>query len=280
VLLGPGQLFYQLILKRGNPEIPFRIDDAYRKFSVAPIMAYKRLGIAVAYEPVSDLVTKDGRKIAGQGAADIGPCFVYVGNILLDFDPWLMGQCLNVSEETFRVKIHQSMEKNLSWIQKELGVVPERESLEVILAEEFARVLGPMEEEEVSADLWEEADTLGSYFTSEEFVFMETPRRHPTIKVREGTYLRHGVRRVPGGMIRTDVEVEEGKIERLDVTGEFPCFPQNKRFQLAMILRGVEFDFDQVVQKVADFLRDELIECPGIRPEDFGWAIVGDQGKG
>ena len=277
VLLGPGQLFYQLILKRENPEIPFRIEDAYRKFSAAPIMAYKRLGIEVSYEPVSDLVTNHRRKIAGQGAADIGPCFVYVGNILLDFDPELMSRCLKLPDEEFRRQVCRSMEKNLSWVGKELGGLPEREELYRLVAEEFARVLGPMEESETPADLWQEADELGRYLTSEECIFMESSRRHSKIKVREGTYLRHGCHKAAAGMIRANVEIEQGKIERLAISGDLALFPKSHCLQLSAFLRGVEFDFTNVVQGVADFLSEQLIDCPGVDPEDFAWAIVGEQ---
>lgn len=193
VLLGPGQLFYQLILKRGDPRMPLGVREAYKKFSLAPIAAYRRLGIEVAYKPINDLVTAEGRKISGQGAADIGACFVFVGNILLDFDPWLMSRCIKVPDERFREKLRRSLEENLTWVARELGALPKREEVEEILKEEFSRLLGPLEDETIPPEVWEEADALARHFTSHEFIFTETGRRHPAIKIKEGTYLRYGL---------------------------------------------------------------------------------------
>lgn len=278
VLLGPGQLFYQFVLKRGNPRMPLGVGEAYRKFSLAPIAAYRRLGIEVFYKPVNDLVTREGRKISGQGAADIGACFVFVGNILLNFDPWLMSRCIKVPEERFREKLRQSMGENLTWVERELGALPKQEEVETIVKEEFEALLGPLEDGKIPPDVWERADSLAQHFTSGEFIFMETGRRHSTIKVREGTYLRHGLYRVDGGLIRAEVEIEEGKIEHLAISGDFPFFPKSMVPLFSEALKGVDFEFGRVTQKVSEFLGDHLIQCPGINAEDFAWAIVGEKG--
>ena len=279
VLLGPGQLFYQLIIKRGDSRLPLSVAEAYRKFCRAPIGAYRRLGIEVVYKPVNDLVTVKGRKISGQGAADIGPCFVFVGNILLDFAPWLMSRCVKVSEEKFRDKLCQSMDRNLTWVRRELGNLPNLEELETIVKEEFEQVVGPLEDGEVPPQVWEEADRLARHFTSKEFVFMETPRRHSAIKVKEGTYLRCGLHKFAGGLIRAEVEIEEGKIEHLTMSGDFGFFPRSQLPLFSEALKGVEFDFACVTQKVSELLGDHLVKCPGANPEDFALAIVGDKGE-
>ncbi|MFN3599601.1 MAG: biotin/lipoate A/B protein ligase family protein, partial [Aquificaceae bacterium] len=91
VLLAPGQVFYQLLLSKSK--VPFKIEEAYRKLSQPVIRAYKRLGIRVDYVPINDLVVrKSQRKISGQGSGDIGKLFVFVGNILIRFDPDLMAE--------------------------------------------------------------------------------------------------------------------------------------------------------------------------------------------
>ena len=278
VLLGPGQLFYQLILKRGDPRMPLGVGEAYKKFSLAPIAAFRRFGIEVAYKPINDLVTAEGRKISGQGAADIGACFVFVGNILLNFDPWLMSRCIKVPDERFREKLRQSMGENLTWVERELGALPKQEEVETIVKEEFEALLGPLEDGEIPPEVWGQADRLAQYFTSEEFILVETGRRHSTIKVREGTYLRHGLYQADGGLIRVEVEIEEGKIEHLAISGDFAFFPKSMVPLLSESLKGVDFEFGRVTQKVSEFLGGHLIQCRGINAEDFAWAIVGEKG--
>jgi len=278
VLLGPGQLFYQLIIKRGDTRMPFLVGEAYRKFSLAPIGVYRRLGIEVFYKPINDLVTAEGRKISGQGAADIGPCFVYVGNILLNFDPWLMSRCLKVPEEKFRDKLRRSMEKNLTWVGRELAALPHLEDVERTLREEFERLMGPLEDEEIPSEVWEHADSLARHFTSRDFVFMDTPRRHSTIKVKEGLYLRHGLYKSAGGVIRAEVEIENGRIENLAISGDFTTFSRSMFSSLSDALKGVDFDFGRVNQRVTEFLENHLAQCRGITPEDFALAIVGEEG--
>ena len=278
VLLGPGQPFYQLIIKRGDPRMPLSVGEAYRKFSLAPIAALRRLGVEVFYKPINDLVTAEGRKISGQGAADIGPCFVYVGNILLNFDPWLMSRCIKVPEEKFRDRLCQSMEQNLTWVGRELGALPRSEEVERIVKEEFEHLLGPLEDDEIPLEVWEHADSLARHFTSKEFVFMETPRRHSAIKVKEGIYLRHGLYKSAGGLIRAEVEIENGRIENLAISGDFTFFSGSMFSSLSDALKGVDFDFGRVNQKVTEFLGNHLVQCRGINPEDFALAIVGEKG--
>jgi len=53
--------------------------------------------------------------ISGQGAADIGDSFVFVGSILLKFDTKLMSQLFRVPEEKFRDKLYKTLEENISW---------------------------------------------------------------------------------------------------------------------------------------------------------------------
>ncbi len=277
VLLGPGQLFYQLIIKRTNPRMPLSVMEAYRKFSSAPIAAYRRLGIQTFYRPINDLVTTSGRKISGQGAADIGACFVFVGNILLDFNPDLMSRCLKLAGETFREKVCQSMEENLSWVGKELGSLPNRSEVEDIVKEEFEEILGPLDDSEVPPSVWEEADRLAHHFTSEKVLMMETSRRHSTIKVKEGTHLRQGLCKSEAGLIRAEVKIEEGKIGNLSISGDLVSFPQGKIALLSDALEGVAFRFNPVKDKVTEFFKNHLIRCAGIHPEDFALAIVGDK---
>ena len=277
VLLGPGQLFYQLILRRGDPRMPLSVAEAYRNFSLAPIGVYRRLGMQVNYKPINDLVTAQGRKISGQGAADIGACFVFVGNILLNFDPWLMSRCVRVPDEKFREVLCGSLEDNLTWVGRELGSVPERNELERIIQDEFEKVIGPLEEGEIPSEAWELADSLACQFTSKEFIFMETPRKHSTIKIKEGTYIRFVVQQLADSFIRAEVKVDGGKIDRLFISGGSALVPESEFSLLSHALHGVDFNFACVSKEISVFFREHGLHPWGIQPEDLAFAIVGER---
>ncbi|MGE5542205.1 MAG: biotin/lipoate A/B protein ligase family protein, partial [Bacillota bacterium] len=140
VLLDSNQVFYQLILRRDNPILPAGVGAMFAKFSEPPVRTYGRLGVPAEHRPVNDIVALDGRKVSGQGGADIGPSQVFVGNIILDFDYDTMVRALRVPDEKFRDKIHKSMKDNLTTLRRELGEAPPRKTVEDVLIEEFERL--------------------------------------------------------------------------------------------------------------------------------------------
>ncbi len=191
VLLSPGQVFYQLILPKEI--VPFKVEDAYRKLSQPVIKAYARLGLEVEYKPINDLVVKSSqRKISGQGAGDIGKFFVFVGNVLLRFDPELMAELFNLPNKYTREKVRQSLWENISWLERELcRTFSPKEVMEALL-EEFSKDFNLEVCEEAPQDAIELAEKLREEMTSEETLLEDTGRRHDLIKIREGVYvLKH-----------------------------------------------------------------------------------------
>ena len=112
--LDENQIFYQLIWKKDNPRFPRAIDEIYPWFSQAPVETYGAFGIEAEFRVVNDILTKGGRKIAGEGGGNIGDCMVFVGGILLDFNYEAMSRILRAPDETFRDKVYKTMEENLS----------------------------------------------------------------------------------------------------------------------------------------------------------------------
>lgn len=187
VLLAPGQVFYQLLLSKSK--VPFKIEEAYRKLSQPVIRAYKRLGIRVDYVPINDLVVrKSQRKISGQGSGDIGKLFVFVGNILIRFDPDLMAE-LFALQESLREKVRKSLWENIGWLERELNKKVDSQEVEETLLEEFSKDFNFEGYAEVPQDAFELAQKLKEDMTSQETIFEDTGRRHSSIKIREGVYV-------------------------------------------------------------------------------------------
>jgi lipoate-protein ligase A len=277
VLLGPGQIFYQLIIKRGDSRLPLAITEAYRRFSKAPIGVYRRLGLEVSYRPVNDLVTAAGRKISGQGAADINGCFVFVGNILCQFDADLWCRTMKLADERFRPRIHHAMKKNLTWLARELGEVPQPVAIARMIEEEFASILDPLEARELPQEVCVLADELAREFTSKDFIFMETSRQHSAIKVKEGTFLRCAVCETAAGRVLAEVVIDEGIIKNLVLTQDTELSTERLLRLLATKLKGVKFDFHSVAQRLANVMTHRRVQPRGIDPEDLAYAIVGQR---
>lgn len=273
VLLHPNQVFYQLILRKDK--VPFKIEDAYRHFSQAVINTYKRLGIEVEFRPVNDIVVKKNKKkISGQGAADIEGMFVFVGGILLRFNTSLMAKLFKVPEEKFRDKLYKSLEENISWVERETGRLPAYEEVENILIEEFSKLLPFEGEGEIPYEAYELADRLKEEFTSEEVLLEDTGRKHRTIKLREGVYLRTSLHKAKGGLIRAEVWTDGEKIESVRIYGDFTLYPKDSIKKLEDALTGVPFNKEEIRKRVEEFLKS--VEFPGVESEDLVKAIYGD----
>ncbi|VAX14792.1 Lipoate-protein ligase A [hydrothermal vent metagenome] len=190
VLLDANQVFYQVVLLRDNPMAPRVVKEAYLKFSRAPIRAFAQIGAPVEYRPINDLVVAEsGRKISGQGAGVVGDCFIFVGNILIDFDYQLMADIIRLSDKK-RESFVRLLENNVSSLARELERSPPKSDVEDILAKEFMAEFNTLVQTPPPEKLLERARKLSVYMTSEEFVFEESERQHNSIKVREGVYFQ------------------------------------------------------------------------------------------
>jgi lipoate-protein ligase A len=274
VYLDGEQLFYQLVIHKDNPLVPAGWEAFYRRFLEAPIQAYRALGIPAQYRPVNDIIA-NGRKVSGNGAAEIGDYYVLVGNLIVDFNYDMMARVLKVPDEKFRDKVLKTLRENLSTIQRELGSAPPREELWDLLARQFAEVLGPMEvETEVDAAWRAEAESLAQTFLTDEWLYA---RRRPAegrkVTIRSGVQVRHQMHKAPGGLIRASAEVQEGVLHAVVLSGDFFFYPASEISELEQALEGVRVE--QVEPAVAQFYAVHKIDSPGVTPADLARALGG-----
>jgi len=86
VFLDGRQVFFQLVIHRDNPAARGDKATFYRRMLEPVVAAYGDLGVKTLFRPVNDVVTTEGRKISGTGAAEIGDYLILVGNLIEDFD--------------------------------------------------------------------------------------------------------------------------------------------------------------------------------------------------
>ncbi len=268
VYLDGEQLFYQLIIHKDNPLVPAGWEAFYRKFLEAPIQAYRALGIPAEYRPVNDIVA-NGRKVSGNGAAEIGDYYILVGNLIVDFNYEMMVRVLRVPDEKFRDKVYKTLQDNLSTIRRELGYAPPRDELWNLLAEKFIEVLGPLEVETTVDAAWRaQADALAETMLTDEWLHRRgRPQEGRAVTIRAGVQVRHKMYKAPGGLIRATVEEREGVIAGLSLSGDFFFYPAHRLADLEAALVGVRPA--EAEGAIAHFYSEHGIQSPGITPADF-----------
>ena len=272
--LDENQIFYQLIWKKDNPKFPKAIHEIYPWFSEAPVETYRKFGIRTEFRAINDIITSSGRKIAGEGGGNIGECMVFVGGILLDFDYKTMSKILKVPDEKFRDKVYKTMEENLTTMRKELGVIPSREEVVLVLKEKFEKMVGTLTPASLNPEILEKMKQIESWMTSQEFLLKKTPKIPAGVKIKEGLEVFYGLHKARGGLIRTAEEVSEGRIEDITISGDFTFCPKERLDGLEESLEKVPLEENRIIERVETFYEEKGIESPGVESKDFATTIL------
>ncbi len=273
--LDGNQIFYQVVWDGKNQKFPREIRRVFEYLSEPVCETYREFGIQASFRPENDIVTAQGKKIAGEGGGDIGNSMVFVGGILLDFDFGTMSRILKVPDEKFRDKIYKTMEENLTTMKKELGSIPPRDEIKQVLVESFERILGPLERIELEPGTVNKMREIETWFRSDEFLLKKTPRIPQGVKIREGVEILYGLYKARGGLIRTAEEIEnKQRINDVAISGDFNLFPREGLAAVEEQLRSKDFDAAAIKTEVEKVYAEKKVESPGVGPEDFARTIV------
>lgn len=271
VYLDGDQLFYQIVLPPGHPAAQGDKEAVYRRLLAPVVRTYQAIGIPAEYKPVNDIIA-GGRKISGNGAAEIAGCTVLVGNLILDFNHEMMARVLRVPDEKFRDKVFKTLKDNLTTIRQELGRVPPVEELKAILVRELETVLGPLEPAALPAEVYRLADDLAPRMTSEEWLLGRgRPGRERDVKIQAGLHVIQRAYKARGGLIRALMVVRDERIAELELSGDFFFYPADRLGELERALIGARVS--EVESVVAEFYRARAVESPGVGPADFAEAL-------
>ena len=274
VYLDANQVFYHVILRRDNPLATRKISDLYEFLSAPPIETYRELGIETRFRPVNDIITLNGeRKISGEGAGDIGPCVVFVGSIMLDFDYDTMARIINVPDEKFRDKIHKSISEHVTTVLKETGKKPARQKVRDILKQKFSEILGELEPTVLAPDLIARREEVSAQMTDPLFLFKRTMRKPGEVTIRSGVEFIMGMHKAPGGLIRTASQVKENTLEDVSITGDFTLLPIEGLPKIEDGLKGAERTQGQAGNRIERVVADEGLQLPGVSVEDMLLAL-------
>jgi lipoate-protein ligase A len=273
VYLDHNQLFYHLVWDQNNPRFPRRVSEIYQHLSVPPIETYQEFGIKAKFREVNDIVTAEGRKIAGLGGANIADSMVFVGSVILDFDYEKMVHAIKVPDEKFRDKVFKTMKENVTTMNRELGRIPPRDEITRVLVEKFEKVLGKLEPVELNDEIIRKMKELALWFNSPEFLFKKAPQIPKGVKIKEGIEILYGMYKAKGGLIRTVQEVEKKTLMEIDISGDFTMLPKEELSDLEGALKETEREEKKLESKIEEFYEKSGVQTPGVEPQDITKAI-------
>jgi lipoate-protein ligase A len=271
VYLDGNQLFFQLVLRRDNPEIPPSKRSFYRRFLQPVINVYRHIGIPAEYKPVNDIVVGN-RKISGTGVGEIGECIVFVGNLILDFDYTMMSRILKVPDEKFRDRVQKTIEENLTTIKRELGdegaASWDESSLIALMIEEFEEMLGALEPCGMDNRLTAEVNRLRVRMLSDDWLFRREKRfSGRSVRIRSGVTLISRMHKATGGLIRTDFEILGDRYANVYISGDFFSYPESAIEQLESMLEGRSPS--EAREVVTEFYSTQEVEIPDVSIDDW-----------
>lgn len=253
VLIDNDQVFYNLIIHRNHPKVPYTPENFFRRFLQPVIQTYRELGISAEYRPLCDLVVRE-KKISGNGGGEIGECKVLGGSILLDFDYERMAQSV-LSSDDLRRRFLELMQNNLTTVRKELGVIPSKEEVCSILATKFTDLLGPMTKGRVDTEITKKMMELNKQYSSDTWLYQRgTKQIGREIKVREGVSLFHKVfntQKGPGGVT---CEIEENRVKKVSFFNAFSLSHIDQE-KLEERLIGLEYDRNKLVNEIIEMIK-------------------------
>lgn len=276
VYLDRGQLFYQFVFHKDDPALPASKDAFYRKFLAPAVQTFRDFGLDATFKPVNDIMV-GGRKISGNGAAEIGNSVVLVGNFMMDFNYDQMTRVLRVPDEKFRDKIHKSLQDNLTTMRRELGEAPAIDAIAERLLANSEDLVGVWNAAELDGEIVAKAAELWQIYSTPEWSFFNDARQETgrEVKIAEGVTVVQKAVKLPGGLVHLTADKRGSRIYGVHLSGDFFIYPQHAVPELEAALEGTEFDMTALTRTIAAFFETHAIEAPGIAPRALAEAIVG-----
>ncbi|MCX6028097.1 MAG: biotin/lipoate A/B protein ligase family protein [Chloroflexi bacterium] len=272
VYLDAGQLFMQWVFHRDA--LPHSLEAKFELYIRPLVETYAALGIAAYHRPVND-VHVAGKKIGGTGAAQLGEAEVLVGSLMFTFDKATMARVLKVASEKMRDKIFESLEQYMTTMAEQLPSLPDRAAVRDLYLARAAAALGReiVPGAPTAAELALAAE-LDARFVSEEWLYQKGNLRRAGVKIHEDVHVAEGAFKAPGGLIRVTVRVREGRVDDLELAGDFTVFPAAAVGALQVSARGAELTRDALAARFAAAYRDHAIQAPGVTPEHLADAVL------
>lgn len=273
--LDSNQVFYQIVA-RDSPVVPRNIEEMFRRFLMATVETYRRLGVDASFKPINDVVVGD-RKISGNGAGLHESVSILVGNIILDLDYEAMASVLRVPDEKFRDKIAKSMRDWVTSLRRELGYAPSPEEVKRVYSSAFQEILGVrlLRGEPTTMEWRIFQEEVKPRHTSKEWLYMESPKAGKGREVKiTGDVKVAEINYKAKKLIRVRAEIKGSKILSINLRGDFFAVPKEAVGRFEEMLIGLELERGPVSNAVERFYRDSEAQILGVEPRDLINAVL------
>jgi lipoate-protein ligase A len=276
--LDEGQLFSQWIFH--HSALPGSLEEKFELYIRPLVDTYWTLGVAAYHRPVNDIHVS-GKKIGGTGAAQMGEADVLVGSLMFTFDKANMARVLKVSSEKMHDKIFESLEQYMTTLAEQLDPLPDRSVVRDLYLARASAALGReiVPGAPTAAELALAAE-LDERFLSEEWLYQKGSLRRAGVKIHEDVHVVEGAFKAPGGLIRAMVRLREGRVDGLELAGDFTVFPASTVGDLQEAAQGAETVRAALIERFAAAYRDLAIQSPGVTPEHLADAVLAAAGSG
>ena len=99
------------------------------------------------------------------------------------------------------------------------------------------------------------------------------------MKIHEDVHVAEGALKAPGGLIRATVRLREGRIDGLELAGDFTVFPAAAVGAFRRQL-GAEPARAALIERFAAAYRALAIQAPGVTPEHLADAVLAARAGG
>ncbi len=272
VYLDEGQLFSQWVFH--HAALPGSLEAQFALYIRPLVETYQALGVAAYHRPINDIHVA-GKKIGGTGAAQMGEAEVLVGSLMFTFDKAIMARVLKVSSEKMRDKIFESLEQYMTTLAEQVSPLPDRRMVADLYLAQASAALGReiVPGAPTAAELALAAE-LDEQFLSEEWLYQKGTLRRAAVKIHEDVRVAEGAFKAPGGLIRATVRLREGRVDGLELAGDFTVFPAAAVGDLQAAANGAALTRDALIARFAAAYRDLAIQSPGVAPEHLAEAVL------
>jgi lipoate-protein ligase A len=211
----------------------------------------------------------------------MGEAEVVVGSLMFDFDFELMARVLKVSSVKMRDKVFQSLNEYMTTMTRQLGHMPDHETVKREYVRQVVETLGrPAEYGDLAPEELAVTEELEMRFVSDEWLYQKGGLRQTgAVKIHAGVHIAEAAYKSPGGLIRATIRLREGRIDDLTLSGDFTLLPAFAVGALEQALRGVRLEAAPIRAKVAEFYRGLPVQSPGVGVEDWVNTVMAVQGQ-
>ncbi|MCP4457531.1 MAG: lipoate--protein ligase family protein [Cytophagales bacterium] len=272
VYLDQNQLFVQWIFK--PEDLPAKIDDRFKLFVKPIVDTYKHFGVNAYYYPIND-VHVDGKKIVGTGAGGIGEAEIVTGNFIFDFDYEIMANAINVPGRKFQKGFKEGLRNYMTTVRYEIHENINIDIIKHIYVSKCEKLLEErIEKGKLKRHELKKIEELDERMLTDKWLYQIKKPYSPDrmVKIHARVWVGEINHTSEEADIKIEVKLLDGRIEELELTGNFKEEPEFDLESLSTTMKGAELK--EIEKRVEGFFENSDNTCTGISQKEWMKAFL------